>query len=623
MKSTDEDKGILPRTLDMLFQSIENKLYPDMNLKPHRCRDYRNLSKEEVQEEISLKNSLLRLLKEVDCNSNSSRTTDNCEDKKEPEKEADQSDLEDQRGVKFSVWVSFFEIYNECLYDLLLPTSNDKRRKMLRLALDIKGYSYVKDLQWIQVSNSKEAYKLMKVGLRHQSYGSTKLNANSSRSHSIFTVKMLKLDSETTRVMQVNELFLCDLAGSERCTRTCNKGERLKESGNINTSLLILGKCISALKSNQQTKLQQHIPFRESKLTHFFQGFFSGKGKVCMIVNVSQSPSAYDETLNVLKFSAIAQKVMVLDPESPQVERVDQVSFIKTESESILDNGVRLPMKRATIFWEGTLEDVMEDEEELVEDGNEEHQGDCLAEDTHAREADPTDEMESQLEGEDSDIIIKKEEYQKLLYIIDELKNKLIEEKKAKLYTELKIREEVTQECFQYFCAKESDLKKIFSDKEEIMATTCEERMSIYKDLGGEDGEPGSVADLPSMVGSLQQNVADIKQEAEMVFGMLDALEEPQLTIERLEKQLADKMALQNKHIQELSQAVKEKDKEISQLQTLVGHLEATIKDSVSIESVSLITSKVAMLPVKDEQSPAALVSTHLKECWLVSVVAL
>uniref|UniRef100_A0A670ZJI8 Kinesin family member 20B n=1 Tax=Pseudonaja textilis TaxID=8673 RepID=A0A670ZJI8_PSETE len=435
---TDEDKGILPRSLDMLFQSIENKLYPDMNLKPHRCRDYRNLSKEEVREEISLKNSLLRLLKE-----------------KEPEKEADQSDFEDQSGVKFSVWVSFFEIYNECIYDLLLPISNDKKRKMLRLALDIKEYSYVKDLQWIQVSNSKEAYKLMKVGLRHQSYGSTKLNANSSRSHSIFTVKMLKIDSETMRVLQVNELFLCDLAGSERCTRTCNKGERLKESGNINTSLLILGKCIGALKSNQQTKLQQHIPFRESKLTHFFQGFFSGKGKVCMIVNVSQSPSAYDETLNVLKFSAIAQKVNV----------VDQVSSIKTESESILDDGMRLPTKRATIFWEGTLEDVMEDEEELVEDGNEEHQGDCLT--------------ESQLEGEDSDIIIKKEEYQKLLYIIDELKNKLIEEKKAKLYTELKIRKEVTQECFQYFCAKESDL----NDKEEIMATTCEERMIIYKDL--------------------------------------------------------------------------------------------------------------------------------------------
>ncbi|XP_025027030.1 kinesin-like protein KIF20B [Python bivittatus] len=667
-QGTDEDSGILPRALGVVFKSIQSKLYPDMNLKPHRCRDHKKLSKEEVREEMSVKNSLLRLLKEVDCQSNSSRTTDNCEDTKEPEKEADQSNLEEERDVKFSIWVSFCEIYNECIYDLLLPISNDKRRKMLRLAQDIKGYSYVKDLQWIQVSNSKEAYKLVKLGLKHQSSASTKLNANSSRSHSIFTVKMLKIDSETTRVMQVNELFLCDLAGSERCTRTCNEGERLKESGNINTSLLILGKCISALKTNQQSKLQQHIPFRESKLTHFFQGFFSGKGKVCMIVNVSQSPSAYDETLNVLKFSAIAQKVMVLDPsESPQEETFDQLS-LKAESEMNVDDGVCLPMKRATIFWEGNLEDVIEDEEELVEDGNEEYQGNCLAEDAHAKETEATDEMESQLEGEDSDIIIGKEEYQKLLDIIEELKNKLIDEKKAKLHMELKIREEVTQECLQYFTAKESDLKKMFSDKEEMMEDICEERMNIYKELvkecialpdgkegaeetlkedekvGGEGGEPENVADLPSMVVSLQHNVADIKQQAEMAFGVLDALEEPQLTIERLEKQLADvtaelaharedllnqnkaevmqenklsesakvlqdateKMALQNKHIQELSEAVKQKDKQISQLQGLVGHLEATIKDS----EITIATIKQQM----EQENSSAMEHTHCSE---------
>ncbi|XP_063163496.1 kinesin-like protein KIF20B isoform X2 [Candoia aspera] len=667
-QGTDEDGGILPRALDMLFKSMQSKLYPDMNLKPHRCRDHRKLSKEEVREEISVKNSLLRLLKEVDCQSSSSRTMENCEDVKGPEKEADQSNLEEEKDVKFSIWVSFCEIYNECIYDLLLPISNDKRRKMLRLAQDIKGYSYVKDLQWIQVSNSKEAYKLVKLGLKHQSFASTKLNANSSRSHSIFTVKMLKIDSESTRVMQVNELFLCDLAGSERCTRTCNEGERLKESGNINTSLLILGKCISALKTNQQSKLQQHIPFRESKLTHFFQGFFSGKGKVCMIVNVSQSPSAYDETLNVLKFSAIAQKVMVLDAsESPQEETFDQLS-LKAGTEINLDDGVHLPMKRATIFWEGNLEDVMEDEEELVEDDREEHQGNCLAEVAYAKEAEATDEMESQLEGEDSDIIIRKEEYQKLLDIIEELKNKLIDEKKAKLCMELKIREEVTQECLQYFTAKEIDLNKIFSHKEEMMENIYEERMNVYKELvkecivlpdgkedaeetlkedekvGGEGGEPEGVADLSSVVVSLQQNVADIKQQAEMAIGILDALEEPQLTIERLEKQLADvttelaharedllsrnkaevmqenklsesakvlhdateKMALQNKHIQELSQAVKQKDEEISRLQALVGHLEAPIKDS----EITTATIKQQM----EQENGSGVECTHCRE---------
>ncbi|XP_062987691.1 kinesin-like protein KIF20B [Elgaria multicarinata webbii] len=651
-QGTEEDSGILPRALDLLFKRIQSKLYPEMNLKPHRCRDHRKLTKEEIREEMSTKNSLLRLVKEIDypsdINGNRSRTDDNSEDSKEPVKEAEQSSLDEERDAKFSIWVSFCEIYNEYIYDLLLPISSDKRRKVLRLAQDIKGCSYVKDLQWIHISNSKEAFKLMKLGLKHQRFASTKLNANSSRSHSIFTVKMLKIDPGTTSVMQVNELFLCDLAGSERCTRTHNEGERLKESGNINTSLLILGKCINALKTSQQSKLQQHIPFRESKLTHFFQGFFSGKGKVCMIVNVSQSASAYDETLNVLRFSAIAQQVIVLDSSnSPQEESLDQLS-VKAESETITED-VCLPIKRATMFLERTLEDVMEEEEELIEVSSRVHEVNGMAENTLAKKSEPevTEESPSQVEYEDDDIIIGKEKYQRLLNIIEDLKNKLIDEKKDKLHMELRIREEVTQECAQYLAKKESDIKTLISYREEMMEDHCEERMQIYKDLvkdcillthdgeraeeapetqankpdgtsGGEPGEPGSAAELSGMVELLQQNVADIKQQAEMAYEVLDAFEEPQATIERLEKQLAavtvelsqtreellcsnkvgtvqentlsestkvlqdatEKMALQNKRIQELSQVVEQKDDEISRLQVLITHLEAIIKDS-------------------------------------------
>lgn len=92
--------------------------------------------------------------------------------------------------------------------------------------------------------------------------------------------------------------------------KTQNEGERLREAGNINTSLLTLGKCINVLKNSEKSKVQ-HVPFRESKLTHYFQSFFTGKGKICMIINISQSCSAYDETLNVLKFSTTAQRVSV------------------------------------------------------------------------------------------------------------------------------------------------------------------------------------------------------------------------------------------------------------------------------------------------------------------------
>uniref|UniRef100_A0A674KFQ7 Kinesin family member 20B n=1 Tax=Terrapene triunguis TaxID=2587831 RepID=A0A674KFQ7_9SAUR len=373
--------------------------------------------------------------------------------------------------MKFSVWVSFCEIYNECIYDLLLPVSNDKKRRVLRLAQDIKGCSYVKDLQWIQVSDSKEAFKLLKLGLKHQSIACTKLNTYSSRSHSIFTVKMLKIeDSEAPNVTRVSELALCDLAGSERCTKTRNEGDRLKESGNINTSLLILGKCINALKNSQQSKLQLHIPFRESKLTHFLQGFFSGKGKVYMIVNISQCAGAYDETLNVLKFSAIAQKICVLDTSNaPQEQPFIQKSAREVSLINNADTKMQIARKRATVLWDRSLEDVIEDDDDLTVDNNETHE-----------EHDMAKEMPNE---EEEEYDMAKEI---LLNIIEDLKSKLINERKDKLLLELKIREEVTQEFTQYFAQRETDFRQCLSHERELLEEASEQRLEIYKDLVNE-----------------------------------------------------------------------------------------------------------------------------------------
>lgn len=141
------------------------------------------------------------------------------------------------------------------------------------------------DLKWVQVNHSEEAYKVLKIGKKNQSFSCTKLNNVSSRSHSIFSIQILRIeDVGVPRVHTISEyvtklfcffflpctspvcpvfihgcvlclrLSLCDLAGSERCGRTQNKGVQLKEAGNINTSLLILGKCINTLRLNQQAK---------------------------------------------------------------------------------------------------------------------------------------------------------------------------------------------------------------------------------------------------------------------------------------------------------------------------------------------------------------------------------
>ncbi|NXE40200.1 KI20B protein, partial [Ptilorrhoa leucosticta] len=542
-QGTEDDVGILPRTMDMLFKSIQGKLYTAMDLKPYRCRDYIKLTENQVREETAIKNSLFRLIKELLINFLMKLTLLDLED---ISKDSEQS-ITTARNYKFSVWVSFFEIYNECFYDLLIPISNDKKRKTLRLAQDIKGCSFVKDLQWVQISDSKEALRLLKLGLKHQSIASTKLNNCSSRSHSIFTVKVLKIeDSGTPRVTRVNELSLCDLAGSERYTKTRNEGDRLKESGNINTSLLTLGKCINALKNCQQSKLQQHIPFRESKLTHFLQGFFSGKGKVYMIVNISKCASAYEETLNVLKFSAIAQKVLVMDTSIlPQ----DQSFGQKLAGESSLLNVSRMPIprKRATILWDRTLEDVFEDDGDEMEE-----------QPSMSRE-------EAVQENEGNEVVIAKEKYmvcakatlRMLVSLVEELRNKLITEKKNKLLLEIKIREEVIQEFTHYFAEREIDFKECLSHERAQLEENSEKRLEIFKELvnsytknadeksklqdrpckNGTD--TGAYIDFEGVIDSLQNDITDIKNQAEAAHQYIVTLEDPQETIGCLEKQLA------------------------------------------------------------------------------------
>ncbi|NWU12485.1 KI20B protein, partial [Cephalopterus ornatus] len=557
-QGTEDDVGILPRALDLLFKSIQGKLYRAMDLKPHRCRDYIKLTEIQVREETAIKNSLLRPIKEGFlegcCNINfhlliflMKLTLLDLED---TSKDSEQSATTAGNYIKFSVWVSFFEIYNECFYDLLIPISHDKKRKTLRLAQDIKGCSFVKGLQWIQISDSKEAFRLLKLGLKHQSIASTKLNHCSSRSHRIFTVKVLKIeDLGTPRVTRVNELSFCDLAGSERYTKTQNEGDRLKESGNINTSLLTLGKCINALKNCQQSKLQQHIPFRESKLTHFLQGFFSGKGKVYMIVNISQCASVYDETLNVLKFSAIAQKVLVMDTSIlPQ----DQSFGQKLAGESSLLSLTKMPIprRRATILWDRTLEDVLEDDDDEMEE-------------QHSVSGE-----EAVQEKEESQVVVGKEEYMVCARatlrlsvvcsleasLVEELKNKLITEKKNKLLLELKVREEVVQEFTQYFAEREIDFKECLDRERARLEENAEKRLEIFKELANrypkntdekkklEDqaGRPGTCIDFEGVIESLQNDITDIKHQAEAAHQYIVSLEDPQQTICWLEKQLEE-----------------------------------------------------------------------------------
>ncbi|KAM8741139.1 kinesin-like protein KIF20A isoform 1-T2 [Acanthopagrus schlegelii] len=324
------EAGLLPRALASLFRKLQGRLYGAMDLKPVMYQDVRQLDAGEVRVEEIRRNSLLKEdenqssrrggtttiwdsgIGGLSCTSNIATQLEDTDSVcLEPDSLSHSGGDNLEEGVQFSIWVSFYEIYNEFLYDLLdaSPALQPRKRATLRLSDDKQGNPYVKDLTWIQVRSAEEAWRILRAGRRNQSFASTQLNQNSSRSHSIFSIRVLHVHPEAA--MHISELTVCDLAGSERCKEQHN-GERMKEANNINTSLLTLGRCIAALRHNQNNKSRppQVVPFRDSKLTRVLQGFFCGRGTSCMVVNINPCASIYDETLQALKFSAIATQLV-------------------------------------------------------------------------------------------------------------------------------------------------------------------------------------------------------------------------------------------------------------------------------------------------------------------------
>lgn len=170
---------------------------------------------------------------------------------------------------KFLVHASYLEIYNEEIRDLL---GKDHKAKLELKEHPDKGV-YAKDLSLHPVNNSTELEHVMDLGSKNRSVGATLMNADSSRSHSIFSILIEILDTaaDGSEHIRAGKLNLVDLAGSERQSKTGATGDRLKEATKINLSLSALGNVISALVDGKA----KHIPYRDSKLTRLLQVFMT------------------------------------------------------------------------------------------------------------------------------------------------------------------------------------------------------------------------------------------------------------------------------------------------------------------------------------------------------------
>ncbi|XP_078254544.1 kinesin-like protein KIF20A [Rhinoraja longicauda] len=467
IQGTGKDGGILPRSLDMLFDHIKGRQYQGMDLKPHVGDDVLKLDNNQTRQEEAIKSAIFSSQREemecrplrMICNKSSQKdlaqasstladhmTFDEIAKNQEVITAASDASLCDQNPRRYSVWVSFCEIYNEYVYDLLnpIPTLRSQKRQNLRVCEDQKGNSYVKDLKWINITSSDEAFKVLKIGNKNRSLASTKMNHQSSRSHSIFSIRLLEIIGDGPCFIRTSDLNLCDLAGSERSSKAQTFGDRLKEAGNINTSLLILGKCISALRQKQQNKLKSIIvPFRESKLTRLFQSFFCGKGKACMIINISQCASMYDETLHVMKFSAIAKQII-----------------------QIIHPKIKLQLSERMGGGDGSMMVCTDLGESLSAES-------CYSEDLIKGD-------EEEQENEELDLTTFAHE--ELLNMTETLRHKLIAERQQKLVLEMRVREEMGEAMFQQLLRSEEIWSERFEDLKDVYEEKLDSKLHMYKE---------------------------------------------------------------------------------------------------------------------------------------------
>ncbi|XP_055706371.1 kinesin-like protein unc-104 isoform X3 [Phlebotomus papatasi] len=215
--------------------------------------------------------------------------------------------------LKYTVEVSYMEIYCERVRDLLNP----KNKGNLRVREHPLLGPYVEDLSKLAVTDYQDIHDLIDEGNKARTVAATNMNETSSRSHAVFTIffTQRRHDGITDLITEkVSKISLVDLAGSERADSTGAKGTRLKEGANINKSLTTLGKVISALaemaSKSKKSKKADFIPYRDSVLTWLLRENLGGNSKTAMIAAISPADINYDETLSTLRYADRAKQIV-------------------------------------------------------------------------------------------------------------------------------------------------------------------------------------------------------------------------------------------------------------------------------------------------------------------------
>ncbi|KAM5274440.1 kinesin-like protein KIF19 [Ctenodactylus gundi] len=210
---------------------------------------------------------------------------------------------ETSSDMEYEVSMSYLEIYNEMIRDLLNPSLG-----YLDLREDSKGMIQVAGITEVSTINANEIMQLLTKGNRQRTQEPTAANRTSSRSHAVLQVAVRQRSRLKSVLQEVRQgrLFMIDLAGSERASQTQNRGQRMKEGAHINRSLLALGNCINALSDKGSHK---YVNYRDSKLTRLLKDSLGGNSRTVMIAHISPASTAFEESRNTLTYAGRAKNI--------------------------------------------------------------------------------------------------------------------------------------------------------------------------------------------------------------------------------------------------------------------------------------------------------------------------
>lgn len=307
----EKSPGIIPQTIQFIYSNVVCTLSP--LYKPVNGFEIISIDEDQVSREIELKGKLLSTLgdRQATIDSWTPLLKNN-------------SQFEQNENEIYSIWISFAEIYNENIHDLLGEIDEEKNSP-LKLITDKQGRAFVPGLTMICPKSGLEAYQSMLSGRSRLS----------SRSHTIFTIYLLKyLTNDPSHEVVISTMTFSDLAGPGKIHNIQTAGESAKEIKSIKTGLLALGRCVNSVLECQSTKSNAEVlaPFRESKLTRLLQRPLSGKESMAIVASIIPLPDLHAENQSVLNFCSIAKNILII----PSKELL-KISMLKHQFFSSID----------------------------------------------------------------------------------------------------------------------------------------------------------------------------------------------------------------------------------------------------------------------------------------------